>query len=219
MTAHQLKAVMPVAAPDIVTMSGVRFAWPSRDSFRMAIDDFTLADGERLLLIGPSGSGKSTFLSLLAGIVTPQAGSIDRSRHGHRRRCAARRATASGLSISASSSRCSICCPMARCSTMCCCRSAFPPNAASARPRERSAEAEAARLLGKLGHRSQPLDAGRIRRQPQRRPAAARRGGAGADRLRRASSSPTSRPRRSTATGRTPSSTCCSRWWRKPARR
>ena len=76
MTAHQLKAVKPVAAPDIVTMSGGRFAWPSRDSFRMAIDDFTLANGERLLLIGPSGSGKSTFLSLLAGIVTPQAGSI-----------------------------------------------------------------------------------------------------------------------------------------------
>ncbi len=76
MTAQQLKAVMPVAAPDIVSMSGVRFTWPARDSFRMAIDDFTLADGERLLLIGPSGSGKSTFLSLLAGIVTPQAGSI-----------------------------------------------------------------------------------------------------------------------------------------------
>jgi putative ABC transport system ATP-binding protein len=75
-TAHQLKAVTPVAAPDIVTMSGVRFAWPSRDSFRMAIEDFRLAEGERLLLIGPSGSGKSTFLSLLAGIVAPQAGSI-----------------------------------------------------------------------------------------------------------------------------------------------
>lgn len=76
MTVHQLKAIMPVAAPDIVTMSGVRFAWPARDSFRMAIDNFTLVDGERLLLIGPSGSGKSTFLSLLAGIVTPQAGRI-----------------------------------------------------------------------------------------------------------------------------------------------
>jgi len=76
MTVHQVKAVMPVAAPDIVSMSGVRFAWPSRDSFRLAIDDFTLQEGERLLLIGSSGSGKSTFLSLLTGIVTPQAGSI-----------------------------------------------------------------------------------------------------------------------------------------------
>ena len=77
MTAHQLMAVMPVATPDIITMSGVRFAWPSRNSFRMAVDEFKLANGERLLLTGPSGSGKSTFLSLLTGIVTPQAGSIN----------------------------------------------------------------------------------------------------------------------------------------------
>jgi putative ABC transport system ATP-binding protein len=76
MTVHQVKAVMPVTAPDIVTMSGVRFAWPSRDSFQLSVDHFTLLEGERLLLIGPSGSGKSTFLSLLAGIVTPQAGRI-----------------------------------------------------------------------------------------------------------------------------------------------
>jgi putative ABC transport system ATP-binding protein len=76
MALHPIKAARPIAAPDIVTMSGVRFAWPSRDSFRLAIDDFTLAEGERLLLIGPSGNGKSTFLSLLAGIVTPQEGAI-----------------------------------------------------------------------------------------------------------------------------------------------
>lgn len=76
MAVQPLMAVRPLEAPDIVMMSGVRFAWPSRDSFRLAIDDFTLAKGERLLLIGPSGSGKSTFLSLLAGIITPQQGAI-----------------------------------------------------------------------------------------------------------------------------------------------
>jgi putative ABC transport system ATP-binding protein len=32
---------------------------------------------ERVLLVGPSGSGKSTFLSLLAGIVAPQAGALE----------------------------------------------------------------------------------------------------------------------------------------------
>jgi len=46
---------------DIVRMSGVRFTWPGRNAFSLAIDDFSLKKGERLLLIGPSGSGKSTF--------------------------------------------------------------------------------------------------------------------------------------------------------------
>jgi putative ABC transport system ATP-binding protein len=76
MAVQPVVALGPTAAPDIAVMSGVRFAWPSRDSFRLGVDDFKLSEGERLLLIGPSGSGKSTFLSLLAGIITPQEGSI-----------------------------------------------------------------------------------------------------------------------------------------------
>ena len=57
-------------------MRDVAFRWPGRDAFGLAISAFTLAPRERVLLIGPSGSGKSTFLSLLCGIVTPQAGAI-----------------------------------------------------------------------------------------------------------------------------------------------
>ena len=76
MAVQAVNLARSVVAPDVVRMSGVRFAWPARDSFRMAIDDFSLEQGERLLLIGPSGSGKSTFLSLLAGIVSPQEGAI-----------------------------------------------------------------------------------------------------------------------------------------------
>ncbi len=63
--------------PDVVCMSGVRFAWPGRNAFSLAIEKFALPARERLLLIGPSGSGKSTFLSLLCGILAPQAGRID----------------------------------------------------------------------------------------------------------------------------------------------
>lgn len=65
-----------VAASNIIGMSNVRFAWPGRGSFSLAIDDFALPAGQRLLLVGPSGSGKSTFLSLLCGILAPQSGSI-----------------------------------------------------------------------------------------------------------------------------------------------
>ena len=66
MAVHPVMDARPTAAPDIAMMSGVRFAWPSRDSFRLAIDDFRLGEGERLLLIGPSGSGKSTLARRLA---------------------------------------------------------------------------------------------------------------------------------------------------------
>ena len=69
--------VSGMATKRIVAMSGVRFAWPGASPFAVAIDDFVLAKGERVLLLGPSGSGKSTFLSLLCGIVTPQAGRIE----------------------------------------------------------------------------------------------------------------------------------------------
>jgi putative ABC transport system ATP-binding protein len=58
-------------------MSGVRFAWPGRDSFSLSVGRFALPARERVLLIGPSGSGKSTFLSLLCGILAPQSGRID----------------------------------------------------------------------------------------------------------------------------------------------
>lgn len=60
----------------VVELRDVQFAWPGRDGFSMEIEEFVLKRGERLLLLGPSGGGKSTLLSLLAGIVIAQAGSI-----------------------------------------------------------------------------------------------------------------------------------------------
>jgi ABC-type lipoprotein export system ATPase subunit len=40
------------------------------------IDSFDLPDGEQAALIGTSGSGKTTLLHLIAGILTPDSGSI-----------------------------------------------------------------------------------------------------------------------------------------------
>ena len=37
---------------------------------------FTVNKGEFLAIVGPSGCGKSTLLSLLAGLLTPEEGSV-----------------------------------------------------------------------------------------------------------------------------------------------
>jgi putative ABC transport system ATP-binding protein len=63
--------------PDVIAMSDVRFVWPGRNAFSLAVDNFALPTAKRILLIGPSGSGKSTFLSLICGIVAPQSGRIE----------------------------------------------------------------------------------------------------------------------------------------------
>ena len=39
---------------------------------------FTVNKGEFLAIVGPSGCGKSTLLSLLAGLLTPEEGSVYR---------------------------------------------------------------------------------------------------------------------------------------------
>jgi putative ABC transport system ATP-binding protein len=76
-TAGEIGRESGVQGAAIIRIANVRFTWPGRNPFTLVIDAFTLMKGERLLLIGPSGSGKSTFLSLLAGILTPQEGVIE----------------------------------------------------------------------------------------------------------------------------------------------
>jgi putative ABC transport system ATP-binding protein len=66
-----------VGSPDAVSFTDVYYTWPGSSPFTLSIENFALAQGEKLLLLGPSGSGKSTFLSLLAGIVVPNKGKID----------------------------------------------------------------------------------------------------------------------------------------------
>ena len=62
--------------PDLaIDVSGLCFSWNSRESL-LEIDSLQIKRGERIFIEGPSGSGKSTLLSLIAGVVTPQKGTI-----------------------------------------------------------------------------------------------------------------------------------------------
>jgi putative ABC transport system ATP-binding protein len=63
-------------ADSVVELSEVRFSWQRGGDPVIDISALRIARGERVFLRGPSGSGKSTLLSLLAGVITPQQGSI-----------------------------------------------------------------------------------------------------------------------------------------------
>jgi ATP-binding cassette subfamily F protein uup len=59
-----------------IEMSGVAFSWPGNVRV-LAAFDLVLEPGDRIGIVGPNGAGKSTMLELIAGRLTPTAGSID----------------------------------------------------------------------------------------------------------------------------------------------
>ncbi|WP_171207426.1 MULTISPECIES: ABC transporter ATP-binding protein [unclassified Ruegeria] len=60
----------------MVRVENLTFGY-SADGFRLRIPEFSLANGERLAVVGPSGSGKTTLLNLIAGILSPESGTIE----------------------------------------------------------------------------------------------------------------------------------------------
>ncbi|MGQ4508768.1 ABC transporter ATP-binding protein [Dermabacteraceae bacterium P13128] len=67
------------AATPAVCVSGVSKRFRDGDTHIEALKptSFTLQRGEFVAVIGPSGSGKSTLLTLLGGLQTPSAGSVE----------------------------------------------------------------------------------------------------------------------------------------------
>jgi putative ABC transport system ATP-binding protein len=59
-----------------IEISELRFSWSKHEDPVLDIERLKVLRGERVFLQGPSGSGKTTLLSLIAGVVTPQEGSI-----------------------------------------------------------------------------------------------------------------------------------------------
>lgn len=63
--------------PPAIALRDMHFAWRQRSGFALVVDKFTMARGERLLLVAPSGTGKSTLIGLITGITRPQRGSVN----------------------------------------------------------------------------------------------------------------------------------------------
>lgn len=66
---------MNPATGSLVGCHGLRYAWP-KAARTLVIDDFDVAQNERLFLCGPSGSGKSTLLGLMAGVLRAASGDV-----------------------------------------------------------------------------------------------------------------------------------------------
>lgn len=53
----------------------INFSYPDQ-AFSLSVPELAMEPGESIALVGPSGSGKTTLLNLIAGILTPDLGSV-----------------------------------------------------------------------------------------------------------------------------------------------
>ncbi|PKM23084.1 MAG: methionine ABC transporter ATP-binding protein [Gammaproteobacteria bacterium HGW-Gammaproteobacteria-14] len=60
----------------LLLLQDIVFSWPKQLQPTVQLQRLEVAPQERIFLRGPSGSGKTTLLSLMAGIATPQHGSV-----------------------------------------------------------------------------------------------------------------------------------------------
>jgi putative ABC transport system ATP-binding protein len=60
----------------VIELSELRYCWPKQTRDALYIPHLQVKQGEHVFIKGASGSGKTTLLNLLAGILTPGAGSI-----------------------------------------------------------------------------------------------------------------------------------------------
>ena len=70
-----------MSRPPLLSCEGIRKSYGIHPLFEEL--SFTLAEGDRVGLVGPNGSGKTTLLRVLAGIESPDAGTRSQRRLAH----------------------------------------------------------------------------------------------------------------------------------------
>ncbi|MGA0241799.1 MAG: ABC transporter ATP-binding protein [Candidatus Marinamargulisbacteria bacterium] len=60
----------------MIHLNNLRFQYDGPEAFSLRLKDFQVAAGTSVFLDGPSGSGKSTVLNLMAGLTSPDQGTV-----------------------------------------------------------------------------------------------------------------------------------------------
>lgn len=69
----------PRTGDKVVQMEGICKSFDQKKVYNHM--DLTIYRGEKVALVGPNGAGKSTLLKMIAGVLTPDAGTIDYGMH------------------------------------------------------------------------------------------------------------------------------------------
>lgn len=72
--AHWVEAVP--TAPQIISVQGVSYRYPTGDHDVLTDVNLTLRPGQVVAVVGPNGSGKSTLAKMLGGLIPPTSGTI-----------------------------------------------------------------------------------------------------------------------------------------------
>ncbi|WP_017328010.1 ABC transporter ATP-binding protein [Synechococcus sp. PCC 7336] len=59
-----------------IALTDLKYSWRKNSKPLLDIPSLRIESGKTIFVEGPSGSGKSTLLSLLAGVITPQQGTV-----------------------------------------------------------------------------------------------------------------------------------------------
>jgi NitT/TauT family transport system ATP-binding protein len=75
---REVRAVSSGVARPVIEIKGVAKTYRTRDGEVPSLRpiDFTIADGEFVVVVGPSGCGKTTLLKMIAGLLPPSSGEI-----------------------------------------------------------------------------------------------------------------------------------------------